>query len=277
MSSTRDDRGIYIGTSGWNYKHWRGVVYPADLKQQDWLGYLARIVNTLEINSSFYRIPSGETLTHWLEAIPSRVRLASKLWRGITHFRKLNNVEDFLRSYFDIFQAIPPRQRGPVLVQLPPQQHKDLEKLDRFLSQVRGIRPGNWKIAVEFRHDSWLSADVCKLLDRHRAALCLHDRTGQGAATAPNQADFVYLRRHGPHHGDYTGSYSLDALQADSYKIRQWARGGQTVYVYFNNDADGHAFRNAQTLQGLCDSCASPEAKQNRPAGVSPVDTGGIR
>jgi uncharacterized protein YecE (DUF72 family) len=240
---------IHVGTSGWNYRHWKDNVYRGR-KQREWLPYLARFFNAIEINTSFYRIPSESAIHDWQQATPSQLQFAVKMWRGITHYRKLANCEDLLARFFDVVDQLENR-RGPVLVQLPPHLQKDLQRLDAFLKQLREITGRRWQVAVEFRHDSWLTVDVYRLLDRRRAAVCLHDRTGQGAAQEPNDASFVYVRRHGPTGGRYWGRYTKTDIEKDAQRLLGWQANGKSSYIFFNNDVGGHAFRNARSLCAL--------------------------
>lgn len=186
---------LYIGTSGWNYADWRERFYPRGLKQSEWLGYLARHFDTTEVNNSFYRIPKQEYVQRWAGLVPGRFRFAVKLWRGITQYKKLNDCRDELARFFQSLDVLPARKRGPALVQLPPSQGRDLNKLDRFLDDLRQVtRPSRWKIAVEFRHASWLCDSVYQTLDRHGAAICLHDMAGRAPVDQPNGVPFVYVK-----------------------------------------------------------------------------------
>lgn len=240
---------IHVGTSGWNYKHWRELFYPKSLRQADWLPYLAKHFETTEVNNSFYQIPKRETVEHWAEQVPSRFRFAVKLWRAITHFKRLKGAREHLERYFGVMQALPTRHRGPLLVQLPPNQKRDLDRLAAFLDEVREVTaPARWKIAVEFRHPDWLDDEVYRLLDRKRAALCLHDMEGHAPVDEPNDAAFVYVRRHGPG-GRYEGCYSEEHVRDDARRVRQWANDGKTVFIYYNNDLEGYAVRNAAQLK----------------------------
>lgn len=248
--STNEPR-IYVGTSGWNYRHWRGTVYPPGLKPANWLHYLSRELDSLEINSTFYRIPSEDSLQNWQSNCPPSFRFALKMWRGITHYRKLANCREFLERYFHIVDQFEPQHQGPLLVQLPSGQAKDLEKLERFLEELRDSSAHRWQVAVEFRHDSWLAADVYRMLDKQGAAICLHDMTGSGAASEPNDTPFVYVRRHGPAEGKYNGSYSSGMLEQVERCGQRWVREGKTVFIYFNNDLGGHAFHNAKELMSV--------------------------
>jgi uncharacterized protein YecE (DUF72 family) len=240
----------YIGTSGWNYKDWRGRFYPKGVPAREWLRYLSREFDTVEVNYPFYRLPTEETVRNWQETVPKGFRFAVKLWRGITHYRKLVRCEDFLDRYFRIVDPIRPSARAPLLIQLPPNQSKDIEKLDRFLSQARERALRSWKLVVEFRHDSWLSDDVYRMLNRQRTAICLHDMPDRAATRRPNNVNFVYLRRHGTT-GKYQGTYSDEDLRRDAEDIRQWLAQKKTVYVYFNNDIAGHAVEDARRLRAL--------------------------
>ena len=239
----------YIGTSGWNYGHWKEVFYPRGVRQSDWLGYYARHFDTAEVNNSFYRIPASAVVAHWIEQVPARFRFAVKLWRGITQFRKLRECGEYLENFFDAFRPLPAQKRGPLLVQLPPHMGRNDERLDSFLDEVRQVTaPERWKVAVEFRNESWLCRPVYRILDRHRAALCLHDMAGRAPVSEPNDASFVYVRRHGPT-GSYSGRYTQEHIDDDARRVRAWLDEGRTVYVYYNNDVAGHAVHNALQLR----------------------------
>jgi uncharacterized protein YecE (DUF72 family) len=243
----------YTGCSGWNYKHWRNLIYPPKFAQKRWLGFMAERFDTVEVNTSFYRIPKRETVLAWQEATPERFKFALKLWRGITHYRKLTNSAGFTRRFLEVADALDPVRRAPLLIQLPPNQDKDLDKLRAYLDELGGLFGTPWKVAVEFRNNAWLTADVYRMLDDHRVALCIHDMVGKAATDHPNDVNFVYIRRHGTAHGGYAGSYSPEQLEHDANRIRSWVNEGRSVYIYFNNDIGGHAFWNAETLRSMID------------------------
>ncbi len=237
----------YVGASGWNYSDWRRRFYPQGLRQADWLKHYAGRFDTVEINNSFYRVPGAEHVAEWSRQTPARFRFAVKMWRGVTHYKKLKDCGEHLKKFFAPVSRLPTGQRGPLLVQLPSTQGKDLAKLDAFLAVLKEIvHPDRWKTAVEFRNRQWLCPETYRLLDRRRAALCLHDMPPADAAE-PNDASFVYLRRHGPV-GDYGDSYSDRAVEADARRLRRWLDEGRTVFVYYNNDRQGCAVRDAQRL-----------------------------
>jgi len=260
----------YIGTSGWSYPHWaKGRFYPRGLKPGDWLGFLAEHFNTVEVNSSFYRLPRPELIARWREVTGRRFRFAVKLWRRITHEKRLAGCGSELRDFLGVARELGPK-RGPLLVQLPPSLRKDVELLAEFLDTLKDVscaagagvssRSGRWRFAVEFRSHDWLCDEVYELLSWHSAAVCLADlprcpvtrpnvapaseRTGARASAGTR---FVYIRRHGPG-GRYRGCYSPEQIAADATAIGGWLASGYDVYVYYNNDIDGHAVDNARQL-----------------------------
>lgn len=243
----------YIGTSGWSYTHWaKGRFYPKGLKQGEWLGFLAQRFNTVEVNSSFYRLPKPEIVARWRRVTGTRFRLAVKLWRRITHVKRLVDCGPELRDFFAVAGELGPK-RGPLLVQLPPSLRKDVSRLDEFLVVLKKTAGRTrWMVAVEFRNRDWLCDEVYELLTRHRVALCLADLP-RCPITEPNDAPFVYLRRHGPG-GGYRGCYSSRHIAADAARIRGWLGQGRDVFVYYNNDIDSHAVDNARQLMAAVSS-----------------------
>lgn len=245
---------VRIGTSGWVYKDWsKGQFYPAGLPQRERLSYYARRFDTVEINSSFYRLLSPAAVERWTRPVPARFRFAIKLSRLITHGKKLDiegaNAE-LLHNFFERANLLGPR-RGPLLVQLGPAWRRDDGRLAAFLAGIRrhtlGVR---WKVAVEFRHRSWICDEVAQILDRHGATRVVHDMPG-GATPSPNaRAKLVYVRRHGPR-GDYRGSYGAPRLKRDAADIPRWLDEGRDVWAYFNNDYEAKAPRDAQRLRRL--------------------------
>ncbi|MFQ5807812.1 MAG: DUF72 domain-containing protein, partial [Phycisphaerae bacterium] len=206
---------LHVGTSGWSYKHWAGGrFYPKGLKPGDWLAHLSQHFATVEINSTFYRLPTEATVERWCEVTGGRFRFAVKLWRMITHRKKLVDCDEQLGAFFNIVRRFGTK-RGPLLVQLPPSLHKDSARLDAFLGQLRKTMGRmRWRVVVEFRHASWADAGTTALLDAHDAALCLADMP-RCPFTEPGDADFVYVRRHGPG-GRYRGCYSADHIAEDA-------------------------------------------------------------
>jgi uncharacterized protein YecE (DUF72 family) len=254
----------YIGTSGWSYQHWRASVYPAHVRQSEWLTFLMAQLDTVEVNSSFYRLPKPELMARWNELARPGFTFALKMWRGISHYSKLKDAGQNVARFLEVAELLQPALRGPLLLQLPPSQRVDTEKLAAFLDHWERTVESRWRLAVEFRHDSWLTPKVFTILDSHRSAVCLHDMTGRGAISKPNRAPFVYVRRHGPGEALYGGSYSSQQLDADAAHIREWIREGRDVYLYFNNDIGGHAFHNALALKQRLSSVEQPVGTSSR-------------
>ncbi len=241
---------IFIGTSGWNYKHWsNGVFYPEGSRPARWLHHYCQHFSTVELNYSFYRLPKREAFEKWYRATPDGFVLAVKANRFITHVKRLKDVEQTVPNFLANASALK-EKLGPVLFQFPASFHADEDRLGRLLGYwitqdiVRGARA-----AFEFRHESWFSGDILRLLTDANAAVCLADWPELEGETEIT-ADFVYVRRHGSHRPS-TGSYSKSELEKDAELIRRWSAEGRDVYAYFNNDAFGWAVENARTLQEL--------------------------
>ncbi len=239
-----------IGTSGWHYAHWgAGVFYPEGLKKGEWLAHFATLFDTVEINSSFYHLPKEQTFRKWSETAPGGFTFAVKASRYITHINRLKDPNEAICRFLERARLLG-EKLGPVLFQLPPSMKCDLGRLERtldYLDRQKEIRP--IRAAFEFRHASWFCDDVRRLLEERKAALCLGDLEGCPVGE-PTDSDFVYVRRHGPS-GRYRGCYSEDQLREDAKRTKNWLGEGRDVYVYFNNDVEGHAVRNALGLKEL--------------------------
>lgn len=237
-------QGIHIGCSGWSYKHWRGIFYPQGLPQKRWFGRYAEEFDTVEINASFYRLPLAATFDGWREKAPEGFRYALKVNRFITHLKKLVGVEDEVDRFIDLARRLG-QTLGPLLYQLPPSLHKDLPRLDRFLSRL----PHDMEHVVEFRHPSWYDDEVRALLDRHQVGFVAHDLRG---LISPRWATgrTAYVRFHGSG-GRYSGRYSDDSLLEWTDWCLQQARSARSVWCYFNNDIHGHAIEDARTLKSM--------------------------
>ena len=238
--------GVRIGTSGWSYAHWESVLYPPGLRQADRLGRYASVFDTVELNASFYRWPGEASFASWRRRLPAGFTMSVKAPRGLTHGAKLYAPERWIDRICRCWHELGDR-RGVLLVQLPPQLSRDDARLDYFLSHV----PRWLRVAVEFRHASWHEDAVFALLERHGAAYCVTSGAHLPCvlrATAP----FVYVRLHGPDTENlYGGSYSQADLAWWAERIGEWRSAGRDVYAYFNNDGDGNAVGNAQTLREL--------------------------
>jgi uncharacterized protein YecE (DUF72 family) len=238
-----------IGTSGWNYPHWSGIFYPRNLKPPAWFQYYAQFFDTVEVNNTFYRLPNPEVFVRWGKEAPSGFCFALKASRFITHVKRLVEPEksgaEFLRRAARLRGKL-----GPLLFQMPPTGRANSERLSFFLEYLRHqtILPGA-QLTFEFRERSWLAPEILATLERTNVALCLADWPDL-LVDGPITADFVYIRRHGAT-GRYAGSYPRASLRREADRIRGWLGEGRSVYVYFNNDANGHAVANALTLKEL--------------------------
>jgi uncharacterized protein YecE (DUF72 family) len=233
---------IRIGTSGYQYRHWRGVLYPEGLAQRLWLEWYATVFDTVELNATFYRLPSPEAAERWREVAPPRFTFAVKGSRYLTHMKRLLDAGAGLRRFFRPVARLG-RKLGPVLWQLPPQLEPDLPRLDRFLAR---LPPG--RHAVEFRDPAWYSEETCAVLDARGAAFCEHDNV---KVSPPRlTGGFRYVRFHGAT-GRYSGRYGADALRGPAASYLASAARGVPVFVYFNNDLGGHAIHDALDLLAL--------------------------
>jgi uncharacterized protein YecE (DUF72 family) len=233
---------IWIGTSGYVYRHWRkGVFYPEGLRAREELGYYASRFPTVELNNTFYRLPTPEMVTRWREATPEDFRFAVKASRFITHVKRLRGVGDELALFLERASQLGPKL-GPILFQLPPNQQLDLPRLRDFLALL--LSRHRW--VVEFRHPSWHAREVYQLLSDNGVALCIP----VGGGLHPDRittAPFTYVRMHrGQGIG---GAFTAEELQSWAAQVESLSAAGKDAYVYFNNDWEGYAVRNAAALQ----------------------------
>jgi uncharacterized protein YecE (DUF72 family) len=229
-----------------------------------WFDHYASVFDTVEINNSFYRLPEAATFAAWAARAPRGFVFAVKASRFLTHMKKLKDPEEPLDRFFTRARELGPRL-GPVLYQLPPGWKLDLPRLEHF---VRSL-PGGVRHVFEFREPTWYAPEVAALLERHGAALCLHDM--RGSATGRERVGpFVYVRFHGAS-GRYDGSYPRARLEEWAGWLGAQMAAGADVYAYFNNDVGGHAPRDAVTLRELLQGCSSGPT----PAGADMRETGG--
>lgn len=234
---------IYVGTSGWHYKHWLGVFYPERTSRAEMFRIYARHFDTVEINNSFYRLPTAKTFDNWRETSPRRFCFAVKASRFITHMKKLKDPEHSSEKFFLVADRLE-EKLGPILFQLPPRWKLNIERLREFLEML----PREHKYVFEFRKASWFVPEVFELLREHNVAHCIHDFADM---KVPHEltARFTYIRFHGPTSAKYAGWYSTRELRAWAERIQRWRVS--EVYVYFNNDPEGAAVKNALVLKEL--------------------------
>jgi uncharacterized protein YecE (DUF72 family) len=237
----------YIGTSGWNYKHWwNDEFYKTELKPSLWLEFYAEHFDTVEINNSFYRLPQEETFKNWRKRVPDGFTYAVKASRFLTHIKRLKDPEAPLDLFFSRAKHLKERL-GPVLFQLPPRMKADVQRLQTFLIALKSHRVGRKARSVlEVRDATWLVSPVFDLLKEYGVALCFADWRDL-AITEPVTSDFIYVRRHYGSAGG--GNYGKRELDRDVAQIKTWLAHDLDVYLYFNNDMGGHAIRNAKYVQ----------------------------
>ena len=231
----------YIGTSGWHYDHWQGRFYPEGLRKPKWLEFYSQSFPTVELNNSFYHLPTEKAFATWHRATPDSFRFAVKVSRYITHIRKLKDSEEPLQNFLARATLLGDKL-GPLLYQLPPGLRRDDDLLESFLS----LLPRHLVHVFEFRHASWHDQRILDLLQRYNAGFCIFDMPDLTTPLAAT-ADFVYVRFHGSS-SMYGGCYSDDELADWAKRIEQVSRDTGAVYVYFNNDLEGFAVSNARTL-----------------------------
>jgi len=205
MTSSAHGR-VWIGTSGWQYSHWRKRFYPEDLPRDKWLEHYSGLFDTVEVNSSFYGLPEPKSLDHWKESVPSGFRFALKFSRYGSHMKCLKDPRQTLPPFLECLRQLG-SAAGPVLVQLKPKWNCNPERLGDFLAAL----PSSRRWAFEFRDASWFCGEVYSLLEKHNAAMVIHDMLERHPDEAT--ADWSYYRFHGDH---YQGEYS----QIGAYAIK---------------------------------------------------------
>jgi uncharacterized protein YecE (DUF72 family) len=233
---------IHIGTSGWHYKHWRGNFYPEKLPESRMLEAYVEKFRTVELNTTFYRLPPPDGVRRWRDSTPDDFCFAAKGSRYLTHMKKLKDPEAGLEKYLDRIEPLG-KKLGPILFQLPPQWPVDVERFAHFLHAL----PKRHRYAFEFRNRTWDSKPIYDLLRSHNAAYCIYHLEGFQSPLEIT-ADFTYTRLHGPG-GKYQGDYDDASLKTWARRIKRWRL--KDSYVYFDNDQAGYAPKNALRLQEL--------------------------
>ncbi len=221
--------------------------FPPEHQDSSRLTYYATFFNSIEINSTFYKLPMPATTGKWADQVPEEFRFTFKLWKDISHAKGLEFKEADVETFFKAIEKVK-HKKGCILIQFPPSLGKaHIMQLDALLRCVsRCNKEQGWNIAVEFRHKSWYHSDVYRLLHSYKATVVIQDMPKAATPLITHRTDFIYVRFHGPT-GNYRESYSDDFLSEYSTYIQEWLSEGKTVYAYFNNTM-GDAFKNLQTL-----------------------------
>lgn len=244
MIEPRGMPAVFIGTSGWSYEHWKGNFYPDDLPSSDMLSSYMQLFDTVEINNSFYRLPTEHALEQWLKTVPEDFVFSIKASRFITHMKKLREPSATLPPFMERMRLLEPKL-GPILFQLPSRWHLNLERLTVFLQSL----DRQYRYTIECRDPGWFDDRVYAALAEHQVAWCIYD-LNRKLSPLEVTTDFVYIRLHGPDE-PYCGCYGDHALSEWAERISNWQAHGKQVYCYFDNDEAGYAPRNALALKRL--------------------------
>jgi uncharacterized protein YecE (DUF72 family) len=235
--------GVRVGCSGWQYKDWRGRLYPEGLPTSRWLARYAEEFDTVEVNSTFYRLASRDAVARWVEQTPDGFVFAAKASRYLTHTRRLRDIDQGIHRYYErIMPLVESGKLGPIVWQLPPNFKRDDEVLAAALERLPPARH-----CFEFRHESWFAPDTYAVLREHNAALVIGDHPRWPFQARELTADWTLVRLHQGRRGR-RGNYSQTELDEWARRIHGWSRRAQ-VLVYFNNDWEGFAVENARSLR----------------------------
>jgi uncharacterized protein YecE (DUF72 family) len=237
---------VFIGTSGWSYKHWHGIFYPEDLKPDKYLEFYTTKFNCVELNSCFYHLPVKKTVTGWMNRTPESFMFCPKLSRYITHRTKLLNVDEALQKFFEVFEGMKGKL-GPVLIQLPPQLSYDEPRIRYFIELLQS-EYNQYRFAIEIRNKTWINDRFSDLLSQNGVAFVTADSGNRYPYHEAITTDFVYLRLHGREQL-YASYYTENDLRQYTEKISGWLNDGKKVWVFFNNDFHGYAVKNAEMLR----------------------------
>ena len=228
---------LRVGTSGYAYKEWKGSFYPEKLSNGEMLRFYSQHFSTVEINHTFYRMPAERVLLAWAESVPAGFQFALKANQQLTHIQKLRQCESTLKRFLEAASVLTENDRlGPILVQLPPTFHAELEVLEEFLK----LRPRAFRFALEVRHASWHNEQTYALLRQHETALCLAE-TDKETSPEVLTTDFAYVRLR-------REAYTDKQLSAWKQRFDAWVRQGINAYVYLKHEDAGKAPAYARRL-----------------------------
>ena len=239
---------IHIGTSGWSYKHWKGIFYPPQLKPTEWIAFYSKHFKITEINGSFYKLPSKETVIEWTKKVPEDFLFCPKMSRFLTHMKKLNEPEEPLERFFGIFEPMK-KMMGPVLLQLPEILRFNYDRAEH-LYRLMKTKYRKYQFVMEIRHDSWLQKESLTLMTKYDVGLVISQSGQRFPYSEMITAKNIYIRFHGPQQL-YASSYSHAMLKGFAKKFRNWEKEGHIIWAFFNNDVQGYAIENAKRLLKL--------------------------
>jgi len=234
----------HVGTSGWTYDDWAGRFYPEDVKGARRLVYYAQHFDTVEVNATFYRLPTRTMINAWNRRLAPSFHMVLKGSRLVTHRKRLKDCKEAVETFFE--RAGDLKTLRAILWQLPPSQQKDLPRLDAFLSRL----PKGYRYAVEFRHASWWDDDVAELLSKHKTAFVAISHPSLPDTVVPTEADFLYVRFHGLGDELYSHNYTKKQLSKWVRRLKKHEKGRE-LYAFFNNDYHAYAPKNAETFRRL--------------------------
>jgi len=233
---------IFIGTSGWQYGHWKGIFYPEELKYSEWLSYYCKYFSTVEVNVTFYKDIRVSTFQKWYQLTPNNFQFAVKLSRQITHFKRLKVdqalIENFIQKY-----SVLENKLGVILIQLPPGLKFDMNLITDFIHML----DKKYKYTIEVRNKTFINDIFFEILKKNNIAFCISDSAGRFPYYETITANFIYIRLHGSQKL-YTSDYSDEELIELANKIKLW---NKYTYVYFDNDYMGYAVKNALKIKKL--------------------------
>ena len=245
-----DRKNFYSGTSGVVLPVPNKTLFPPEFQDKSRLTYYASLFNSVEINSSFYKVPMAATVAKWADSVPDNFRFTFKVWKEITHSKKLIFKPEDVYHFMKVIDHAGDK-KGCLLVQFPPSfKIADRLQFEKLLITIQDAnQEQGWKVVLEFRDRSWYNEDVYDIISHYNMGIVVHDKSSSASPLLEPATDFVYLRFHGPG-GNYKGSYSDDFLYEYAQYIKEWQEDSKCVYVYFNNTM-GDAIQNLMTLNGF--------------------------
>lgn len=238
-------RRIHIGTSGWSYQHWKNIFYPPKLRATEWLRFYSDHFNITEINGSFYKLPTEETVLEWKEKVPKDFLFCPKMSRFLTHMKKLKDPEEPLERFFGIFSPMQPMM-GPVLLQLPEMVKFNYDRAEHLYRLMR-TKYRKYDFVMEVRHQTWLAEESLTLMTKYDIGLVISQSGERFPYSEMITAKNIYIRFHGPQ-ALYASSYTDEMLKEFAKKFKRWEKQGHEIWAFFNNDIHGFAIGDAKRL-----------------------------